>query len=390
MGKNNYPPRTYLKAGSLAVSYCSERPLLYALLYSIIVVIDIILTTLGICWVRHLFKKLVKKDFTPNENGIDKSAFSPQEAMTLSDIKDKAERSGGLQPMGNGLFNFGDIVFLYGESGKGKSVLVAQLLYKWSRGETSGILPDETAMPPIKALLIDSEQKEEDYLDRYGKRLGKENSFMTVLIGSQYQDWKDCITKIQKNIADWKDDSVLAVDNLTSSFPIQNNDEIRAFIGEISQLQKSYFERTSHKITVILVGHTRKDKTNFFGGGNLSNLATLVLQLKEANNGSQPHDKNERILAVEKSRRTKYNNEEIPIKLVGESGDDWLHFERLAPQCEYKRKDRRYDSGLTDEQDYKIYLEHERGKTLDQLAKEYNRSVKSIRKAVARGRKIKH
>lgn len=63
MRKNNYPPRTYLKAGPLAVSYCSERPLLYALLLSIIGVISIILMTLGICWVRHLFKKLVKKDF---------------------------------------------------------------------------------------------------------------------------------------------------------------------------------------------------------------------------------------------------------------------------------------------------------------------------------------
>lgn len=304
--------------------------------------------------------------------------YVPEEPRDFTEIVGEGTDAGSVQRIQSEYINGGDLVFLWGTSGVGKSAIIGQIALSFSMGKPSGLFPGEEANNPLPVLWIDTEMEKHNHALRYGKIVGSIPKGMIARItGIKQRNFDDCLNDIREFAWSKTGGCVVLVDNPTITLDITNHEKVKLFMKNLRNLQMEYNEKFQAFLTIIVVGHMNKDGKNFTGSKQLENSCTMAFELRESKS-----DPSKRILRVAKDRNGDKKDLELSLNMT--KSENWLHLEydgilfdpRVAPIQEPVGA--RTGRSLTNEQILEVCVAFCNGTKPKDLAEKYGVSTRTI------------
>lgn len=271
----------------------------------------------------------------------------------------------------------GELVFLFGDTGKGKSVLAVQISDAISKGQP--IMGLVNKMPPTKVLFYDFELNDKQFGNRYinsdsGQKYSFSDDLCFVNIDlSKISDDKTTkfeealIKKINKDIGE-TGAGVLVIDNI-SFLSIQDAQD-----GQVAQaLMKHLLHlKENNGLTVLVLAHTTKRSissitvNDMAGSKKLVNFADAIIAL-----GQCKSDPTNRYLKQVKARSSvmKFDENNV-LECTISKTEGFLKFENLGFCSERELlKGENQDEEIQEKKE-EVYAMYLNGKTCRQIEEE--------------------
>jgi hypothetical protein len=315
---------------------------------------------------------------------------------TANERLEDAKNQPDIRPYMDVFIQDGELVFLFADTGKGKSVLAVQIADAISKGNS--IMGLENRMLPRKVLFYDFELSDKQFGNRYIDPDSKEAySFSDNLMFIELDLIKIAedktakfeellINKIGKDVSEKKGD-VLIIDNI-SFLSMQDAQD-----GQVAQVLMKYLDQLKHSLglTILVLAHTTKRNissisvNDMAGSKKLVNFADGIIAL-----GQCKSDPTNRYLKQVKARSsvTKFGEENV-LECTIVKKDAFLGFENLG-FCSEKEL-LKAESGDEELQEKKeeVYAMYLNGKTCRQIEEEkgigkstVNRWINEVKKSV--------
>jgi hypothetical protein len=302
---------------------------------------------------------------------------SPLASETLDETLNKPHHS--VDKFIGGLITPGEHVFVFSSPNQGKSTLSMQIAIEIASGTRSKIVKEDEPHKPQKVVVYDSEQTEQDILNRYGKFGGFPKNLERVP-NCTFNNFSELLKDIEIRLRSINEDVIFVLDNLTNMLPVFSGEPARLFHKGLKNLQAE-FRKKGHTITFVIVGHTKKtdpyrlpDVSHIFGSANLGNFANCIHALLPTRFGE-----GYKMLLPIKARSFKKDGMAIVLRMVDEP---YLHFEYeksalpedvipLRPKRTSKEEDPEDDSSDSNHNKEVTEEDVERMKELQQEGKSY-------------------
>lgn len=273
------------------------------------------------------------------DNNVFESIFK---GNTLNKAIERAKNAKPLKPYFGNFLHSGELVFFFGDTGVGKSILAIQICEAIALGRSEFKL--QNAHPPQKVLFYDFELTERNFLHRYSNESGVTYQFSDNLyrmeidlttIDFKQKDYSELLANsmrfdIQKYRAE-----VIVIDNITGTSlnSLSDGDTALSLIRKLDEIKKEL------EVTILVLAHTPKipvgtalHLNHLAGSKHLSNFADGIFAI-----GKSTSENNERYLKHLKCRNAEmlyHENNVITLELKKE--DNFLGFHLLGFDSEQK------------------------------------------------------
>lgn len=222
-----------------------------------------------------------------------------------------------------------ELVFLFADSGIGKSILATQIAHEIAIGESESV---EVEMPPQKVLYFDFELSDRQLARRYANADFPKNFIRSVK--SEEVDSETFSMNVINGIRDELIDSeakVMILDNLSYlSTQTAEAEYAGAIMDGLTRLKRDM------GISIMVIAHTPKieewkplSKTNMAGSKILSNFADGVFAIGRTKTGG-------RYLKLLKTRMVSEPDEKSLLPYFNIVAEPYLHFEKVGDETERK------------------------------------------------------
>lgn len=281
----------------------------------------------GFRWIKKSFDEpevsTKPKDTNQDKgDGTHEEPSKPLASETLAETLNKADRPAA--KLIGGLISPGDRVFLFSTTNQGKSTLSMELGLDIASGRPSKIVAEDEPHAPQRVIVYDSEQSDQDILNRYGE-YGDLPKNLKRVPDCTFNSVSDLIKDIELQIQGIHEDTTFVLDNLTNICPRLTPESARQFHESLKKLQTDFHQK-GHLLTFVIVGHTVKTDpygkpsiNDISGSSNLANFATSVYALWPTCYGED-----HKMLVPLKARNFKKDGTVLVLRLVEEH---YLHFE---------------------------------------------------------------
>lgn len=252
----------------------------------------------------------------------------PPKAETLNETiqKSQAQAEDGLL---TNIISAGDICFLCGPTGVGKSTLAMQIAIKIASGKVSTLLPDDSPCEPQHVIYYDGENSDDVMKKRYGQSKEPYPDDLKRIINCRFESTEKLLDDFEYRIFNCGKPTTVIVDNMFSLFNSMTGPEAKDFLNRIQSIQN----RSTNKVTFIIVNHTTKEfKENspllikhIDGSSSFTNLATSIL-------GIAPSRFPEQVMLKVIKSRNHANDKSVLIEKLND--EDYLHFEYVKTMTE--------------------------------------------------------
>ena len=222
-----------------------------------------------------------------------------------------------------------ELVFLFADSGIGKSILATQIAYEIAKGESECT---EVEMPPQTVLYFDFELSDRQLARRYKNAKFPKNLVRCTI--SEEVDREEfslnVIDGIRSKLLD-KRAKVMILDNLSYLSTQTAEAEYAGVIMDgLTRLKREL------NISIMVIAHTPKieewkplSKTNMAGSKILSNFADGVFAIGRTKSGG-------RYLKLLKTRMVSEPDEKSLLPYFNIVAEPYLHFEKVGDETERK------------------------------------------------------
>jgi AAA domain len=279
-------------------------------------------------------------------------------AILLGDVSDKrlsirtatqrledARNQVDILPHFDVFFQYNELAILFGDTGKGKSILAVSIANAISKGES--FLGLENAYPAQCVLYYDFELSDKQFQKRYSNDLGEmypfnsnffidNMDFTDILPKTKNEKFEDnLVEKIKTDIQE-TEAKIVVIDNMTF-LSTQSAEDSQVALNLMRKLKEL---KTEAGISVLVLAHTPK-RTNpmgitiqdLAGSKHISNFADNVFALGQSNK-----DKDLRYLIQVKPSRSgelKYDKSNVILCEI-EKQDNYLTFHPKGNAVEYE------------------------------------------------------
>lgn len=222
-----------------------------------------------------------------------------------------------------------ELVFLFADSGIGKSILATQIAYEIAEGESECM---DVEIEPQTVLYFDFELSERQLARRYGNADFPKSLIRCTI--SEEVDSEEFSMNVIEGIKDKLIDTgakVMILDNLSYlSTQTAEAEYAGAIMDGLTRLKREM------KISIMVIAHTPKieewkplSKTNMAGSKILSNFADGVFAIGRTKTGG-------RYLKLLKTRMVSEPDEKSLLPYFNIVAEPYLHFEKVGDETERK------------------------------------------------------